>query len=412
MTVAIKYTHAISMDRFKLTQMLHGIMIADALASPLDNLSAGHIRNVFGTIQDYTDPACALKHKLHLWKKPGLYTAISQYCVLLSVINIREHTYNHQHVVNFLFSLGDSNCIFRHPRGFLQHLNSPYDAPTAELLICIPTVFFLQKQNPLSLIHFILTHNKNAAVCVSALFIYMLLEDITRLNLQALDGAVLQHTVENVLQFTHTYSSAIFDNGGNSHTIIQAAEDLHSMIQHMPHRSSLTQYTEYCLPFAHRWSKNTYTRLTVNHPFTLVPMALYCIETNAIENVLYTAVHQGGTISLLVPLVAILATALYGYDCIPKHLMDTMVNKKRILQLLEGLQKNSISMEFISEFFQNEKNLTQKEQEELESKLKHVASKRPSSKKSQDAHKDMTQIVVESWTKLDKAKWKKERRKY
>jgi len=400
-----------TMDRSRLTQILHSIIIADAFASPLDNLGAEHMHNVFGTIHDYTDPTPALKHKLHVWKKPGLYTALSQYCILLAAINSQQNTFSHQHIDNFIFSLGDSSNIFRHPQGFLQHLNSPFDAPTAELLICMPAIFFLHKQNSNSIIHFILSHNTNAAVCASSLFLYILLEEIIRRQLITLDGALLQQIAENTLQFTHTHSSSIFDNGGNPQNIIEAAKDLYTMMTQLPLGNHLTHVTSYCLPFANRWSKNAYTRLTVNHPFALLPMALYCIQTFDKELLFSSALHQGGKTSLLVPLAALIATAFYGDDVIPKNLIDTIVNKKRILQLLESLQNNSISIFYLTEFFQNEKKLTQKEQEELESKLKHIAPKRPPSKKSQDAYKDMTQHVVESWTKLDKAKWKKERRK-
>lgn len=399
------------MDRTRLIQILNSIIIADALASPLDNLSPEHIHNVFGTIHDYTDPTPALKHKLHLWKKPGLYTALSQYCILLSAINSQQNIFSHQHIDNFIFSLGDSSNIFRHPQGFLQHLTSPYDAPTAELLICIPTLFLLHKQNTNSVIHFILSHNTNAAVCASSLFVYMLLEAILMQQLTALDGALLQQTAQKTLQFTHTHSSAIFDNGGNPQNIIEAAKDLHTMMTGLPLGSNLTHITGYCLPFANRWSKNQYTRLTVNHPFALLPMALYCIQTFEKESLIYSTIHQGGKISLLAPLVALIATALYSSDVIPENLSDTIVNKKRILQMLELLHNKSITTNYLTEFFQNEKKLTQKEQEEHESKLKHIAPKRPSSKKPHDTYKDMTQHVVESWTKLDKAKWKKERRK-
>jgi len=400
-----------TMDRSRLTQILHSIIIADAIASPLDNLSAEHIHNVFGTIHDYTDPTPALKHKLHVWKKPGLYTALSQYCIILSAINAQLTTYSHKHILNFISSLGDSSSIFRHPQGFLQHLNSPYDAPTAELLICIPALFFLNKQNANSIIHFILSHNTNPAVCVSSLFVYMLIEEIIQRQFIALDGAVLQQTAETTLQFTHTHSSALFDNGGNPQNIIEAAKDLYSMMMQLPLGNKLTHFTSHCLPFANRWSKNAYTRLTVNHPFALLPMALYCIQTFDKELLFSLSLHQGGKTSLLVPLAALIATAFYGDDIIPKNLIDTIVNKKRILQLLESLQNNSISINYLTEFFQNEKKLTQKEHEELESKLKHIAPKRPSSKQSKDSSKDITQHVIESWTKLDKAKWKKERRK-
>ncbi|MEJ5361240.1 MAG: hypothetical protein WHV26_04175 [Spirochaetota bacterium] len=399
------------MNRLRLIQTLHSIIIADALASPLDTLSAEHIRTVFGTIDDYTDPTPALKNKLHLWKKPALYTALSQYCILLAAINAQQNTYVHQHISNFISTLGDSSHIFRHPQGFLHHLQSPYDAPTAELLICIPALFFLHKQNPNSIIQFILSHNKNAATCAASLFVFMILEKIIQQQLIALDSTILKQTSEDMYQFVHLHSAHFFNNGGNPQNIIDATKDLYDMMINLPLNSDETHFTRYCIPFANRWSKNEYTRLTVNHPFTLLPLALYCLHTGKKESLLYSSIHKGGKISLLTPLVALLATAMYGYQVIPQNLMDNIVNKKRISQLLTSLQNNSLSMSNLLEFFQNEAKLTQKELEEHESKLKHIKSKQTGKNKDKDKYTLMTNHVVESWTKLDKAKWKKERRK-
>ncbi len=397
------------MNKTKLTQVLHGIIIADALASPLDNLSAEHIRNIFGSIRDYTDPTPALKHKLHLWKKPGMYTALSQYCIILSAINSHQNIFNYKQVSDFIFSFGDSSRIFRHPQGFLQQLNLAYDAPTVESMVCIPTLLFLQKHHPESIINFILTHNKNAATFVASVFLYTLLEDIIQRQLLSLDSSLLYTAATNTVEFTHHYSSVIFSNGGNPHNVIEAAQDLSTMIKNLPLAIDELSFIQYCVPFANKWSKNIYTRLNVNHPFALLSLALYCISTIEKESLLFSTANKGGKVSLLVPLVALIATTLYGYAIIPQILIQNLINKKRITRFLELLQHNSLSMDFLYEFFQNEEKMTLKEHEELESKLKHVAIK--TKKKAEDKFNNMTHLVVESWTKLDKAKWKKERRK-
>jgi hypothetical protein len=396
----------------KLIYILQGIIIADALASPLDNLSAEHIRNTFDSVHDYTDPTPALKHKLHTWKKPALYTALSQYVLLLCAINTNHHAYTHQPIEDFISIFGDSSDILRHPLGMLHHPGSPYNAPTAETLIIMPSLFFLKRiPNTESIINMILTHNRNAATCVASCYYYFMLDTIIRHQLITLDMTVLNDIATRTLQFVSSHSSELFVSGGNPQDIHTAAQDLYSMMQHLPLHADENQFTNYCLSYTHRWSKHTFTRLTVNHAFTLLPLAIYCILTINKDNLLFATVHKGGNISLLAPLVATIACSLYGEDAIPHHLMQNIINKKRILQLLDLLRNRSITTHYLTEFFQNEKKLTQKEKEELESKLKHITPKRSSTKKSQDPYKDMTTHVVESWTKLDKAKWKKERRK-
>ena len=393
--------------------MLNSIIIADALASPLDNSSAEHLRSVFGAIHDYSDPTPALKNKLHMWKKPSSYTAISQYCILVAGINALHTTYNHKAIVDFFSLFGDSSTVLRHPQGFLYNYNSPYDAPTCELLICIPALFFLQHHPTTeTVIHFISSHNKNAAIFTASMFLFYLLEEIIKQKLTELPST-LHHITSRVLQDIEQHSSTIFDNGINPALVYEAAKDFHTLFENITLQSNEKEFTSYCLPFVHKWSKNTFTRLTVNHPFALLPLALFIIHSNSNkQSLLFETVHKGGKIALLTPLVALLSACLWGNDVIPAHLRDGIINKKRIAQLIELLHKRQISFTYLTEFFKNEEKLTRKEKEELESKLKHVKIKSKFKNKKPDSYTELSQHVVASWTKVDKAKWKKERKKH
>ncbi|RPI89409.1 MAG: ADP-ribosylglycohydrolase family protein, partial [Spirochaetales bacterium] len=65
-------------DTDKNTGILLGALTGDALCTPLEGLSAGHIRSVLGHIGDYADPEPALKGKMDRWRKPALYSSLSQ----------------------------------------------------------------------------------------------------------------------------------------------------------------------------------------------------------------------------------------------------------------------------------------------------------------------------------------------
>lgn len=395
------------------TAILQSIIIADAFASPLDNLSAQHIKVTFGDVTEYVDPEPALKHKLYLWKKPGLYTSLSQYCILLCAINSQNYTYNHQLVINFLHSLGDSSAYFRHTPQILHNLGNAYDAPTAELLVLIPSLLFCKREpTPQNLLHFILAHNKNAATCAACTFFYLLLKEIIGRQLSTFHPEILNDISSQMALLIQQHSASIFEHGANPQVITQAASDLHALMTTLPLTSDEVTLTRHILNYANKWSNNSFTRLTVNHPFAILPFALYCSYSTTIDAV-FSHIRHGGRVSVLLPLVAAISVALYGPDSIPENLKEALINKKRIYQLLQLLQEGSMSMNYLTEFFQNEMKLTQKEKDELESKLKHSKHTREKPKKPvADKHAVMTNHVVESWTKLDKAKWKKERKKH
>lgn len=398
--------------RDSIAPILESIIIADAFASPLDNHSAEHIRAVFGNITAHTDPAPALKHKLHLWKKPGLYTAISQYLILLCAVNAHNNAYNHQSVLHFLQTLGDSSCYLRHPYGLLQHINSVYDAPTAELCLFMPSLLCLQyPPTPEQTIRFALMHNKHPASCLAALFYYQLLHQIVSHNVSELSIALCESLASATVSMIQEYSNVIFECGANPLAFHEAASDLYNMITALPVENDEPTVTAHCLQFANKWSKYSITRLTVNHPFTILPLAMYHLHTTPIESIYFSTVQKGGKVSVLVPMSAAIASALYGKDAVPHILKEELINKKRIFQFTASLADNTLSMNYITEFFQNELKLTQKEKEELESKLKHIKHPKDKQKKpSADNRNGLTRHVVESWTKTDKAKWKKEKK--
>lgn len=395
------------------TAILESIIIADAFASPLDNLSAQHIKATFGDVTEFVDPTPALKHKLNLWKKPGLYTSLSQYCILLCAINSQNYTYNHQLVINFLHSLGDSSVYFRHTPQILHNLNNTFDAPTAELLVFIPSLLFCKREStPQNLLHFILAHNKNAATCVACTFFYLLLKEIIGRQLSILHPELVNDVSSQMALLIQQHSASIFEHGANPQVVTQAANDLYALMTTLPFASDEATFTQHVLNYANKWSTNSFTRLTVNHPFAILSFAFYCSYSTP-YNAVFSHIHHGGRVSVLLPLIAAISAALYGPDSIPEHLKETLINKKRIYQLLQFLHESSITMNYLTEFFQNEMKLTQKEKDELESKLKHSKHIKEKPKKpAADKHNAMTNHVVESWTKLDKAKWKKEKKKH
>ncbi|MCL2026341.1 MAG: hypothetical protein FWG92_06010, partial [Leptospirales bacterium] len=93
-------------------------------------------------------------------------------------------------------------------------------------------------------------------------------------------------------------------------------------------------------------------------------------------------------------------------DEFPAALIDGLVNRRRLLSIVEAIANGSASDRLIGEFMDSELSLTAKAFEEFKAKNKNKEPK----KKAKTGKVELPH-TVESWTKLDKAKWKKEKRK-
>jgi hypothetical protein len=80
--------------------------------------------------------------------------------------------------------------------------------------------------------------------------------------------------------------------------------------------------------------------------------------------------------------------------------------------LLNIISDNSWNYNNINNFFQSESSLTRKEIEEYQSKLKHYKKPEKLTNNRKTLEEKMAQHIVESWTKTDKAKWKKEKKQF
>ncbi|HEY1407018.1 MAG TPA: hypothetical protein VF857_10450, partial [Spirochaetota bacterium] len=157
-----------------------------------------------------------------------------------------------------------------------------------------------------------------------------------------------------------------------------------------------------------RIMKSPITRCTVDYPYTILPFAAAIVSLEG-EQSLYTAARKGGSSSILAAITGMLAGALYK-DPFPEELVDGLVNRKGVFDFIERIASGNAGIDDASEFFDKEITLTGKEREERNARLKH--HKVPEQKKRTMADREafLTKHVVESWTKADKAKWRRTRK--
>jgi hypothetical protein len=129
------------------------------------------------------------------------------------------------------------------------------------------------------------------------------------------------------------------------------------------------------------------------------------------DRIIETAVREGGASSSLTAVSAALTTAYHEVQ-MPEIYADSIVNKKRLSIIIGWIAEDKNRTSIIPEIYASEPGLTLKEIEEHKSKNKNnPVSKEKKVKSRGEMESVLSKHVVESWTKMDKAKWKKERNK-
>lgn len=92
-------------------------------------------------------------------------------------------------------------------------------------------------------------------------------------------------------------------------------------------------------------------------------------------------------------------------------LLNGLINKSRINDITDCLARGKVNDSLIDEFLHNEKLMTGKENDEISAKIKHGKKgprKQPKERPGEtDRIENLNRHVVESWTKEDRARWKK-----
>ena len=125
-----------------IADILFSAIIGDAAGYTLNGMKKNHIKAVFKEITGFTDPAPALKDNMQRWKKPGLYSSITQNILITAActdkrgINLNEYikaVKNSPEVSGVEFGIfrdpgeAEKNFIFNIKNGESsgQHFNTP-----------------------------------------------------------------------------------------------------------------------------------------------------------------------------------------------------------------------------------------------------------------------------------------------
>jgi ADP-ribosylglycohydrolase len=408
--------------------VLLAIIIGDALGSGVDGFTKGHIHAQFSHIDDYVDPEPALKGRIELWRKPGLYSSISQFMLILSMACARRgpcvDAFS-RFIADAPLVPGHDAGIFRRPDGvekkFINRMKDIREEPGVPAYPCariIPALAPLSFRNnsPMEHITDVITCVRlftiDPSTVSSSLMFSTLLRALIRDNSSSLDPVRKSlETASALADAIESYSADIFALAVNPGALIQEIQNLRNILSELTAADTVQTAEKIICAHVNRKLKTPVSRATVNIPTALFPYSLaFSAFYRDDPSLLYHAVAEGGSTAVLAALCGAIGACHYE-SVVPDNLLRNLVNRKKILSLADSLCGDAIPAGLMDEFMRSEASLTAKEHEELLARLKH--GKKKSAKKTltrAEKEKEITRHAVESWTKLDKAKWKKERK--
>ncbi len=413
--------------------MMLGAIIGDAVGTPIDGMSKGHIQSIFKSIDGYIDPSPGLKGRMNRWKMPGLYSSLSQMMMILSFILSTQKSFKETNITDFIKAIPDISenefGILRHPgileKNFISRIiagdegshDRIFSYPCARAaLIISPAAYYTSRDNLVSrAISLSMMFNRDIDSIAGALMFTILLRDIITESRSFTSSSLIAHAIETASSLSkeiETNPDKIFEKGINPDSLLASMEKYAMLFSNLENIKSREAAEEKICSFLNSMIKSPVTRATVNHPLAIIPYSIYltssCIDSPL--NTLFTAANEGGSSSILCSLAGTLNGAIFGAHWIPEELKDSLVNKKRIGALIEEISRQKVSDFIIQDFIDGEASLTKKEIQELNAKLKHTKPRKPNKKKkkfAKDKEKELSRHVVESWTKTDQAKWRK-----
>jgi hypothetical protein len=415
------------MDEIK-RNILLGLIIGDALGSSFDGLGRGHIRSHFKEIDDYVDPSPALKGKLDRWKKPGFYSSISQFAILAAAGGKKASlTATSSRYAEGSRDLDEhSYGIFRYPDGvekrFIARMKkfqegSDFPEQPSVRVVVASIVLSFKNFSPLDLAGNVISYTRQfthdvptaaGAASLAWLLRFLMAES----PLEADFVRICLACNEMLIEAVNSDPAAIFGRGLNPDALIHEINGMNEILSRIISVRNGPESEAVICECMNARLKTPITRATVNMPLALIPLALAISTVHRDDpNALFVTAMEGGAAAALTALSAAVRVAAYGPVILPVRLVRNLSNRKRIIAIVDSVKDGIIPESAMENFIQTEAALTRKELEELKAKQKHTKKKPKEKLTRTEKETRLSHYVVESWTKIDKAKWKKERKK-
>ncbi len=409
----------------KIRGILLNSILGDALCTAIDGLSKGKILSDYKEINNYIEPLLNRK-TIDKWRKGGLYSSISQFMIISSFSLTKPRKYTDmfmEMIERSISTYSDKYSIFRHTgtaeREFIKTMQKRsqavryFDRPCTRV---VPIVFPLSFSEESADSYFrktadIMGRFTSDEFTISGAMI--LLEFLAgSIKTSAASNNLINRAIdaaESVSRYIKKNTHIVFDHQLNPDKLLAHSKSYYDIFCELNNEDQKDKAELKIIDNLNRYLKDPVKRATVNHPLAIIPYAFYIVRhlRKNPKDILFNIAYEGGSSAPLASVAGAVTGSLYGTSFTPEVLIENLVNKKKVLSIIGSITEKRISSKIMEGFIKSEIALTQKEHEEFHarSKLKKETPKKNSRKKEKEAL--LTKHVVESWTKLDKAKWKK-----
>ncbi len=417
----------------KIAGALWGAVIGDALGALFEGMSKAHVHTVFKRISEFIDPLPGLKGKEERWKKPGLYTAPSQMMLLFGIAKPwRKKSANIPSLVARAASIGEGKWgVFRHPdillRDYIERCRTCEDKGSFpdgfQRGMIPPSIFLPLLASPPNILRdsvristefarlFTTDEYAIASAAIAAqCALHLIEEDVDQNDLLACIIDCAQTTIE----WFSDHTAELFSMRINPESFIEKARLCAGSLESIQKAQSIEETEKSICAHAATHYPHAITRASINHPLLAFPFACahFCFSYNHAAHPIMSAAAEGGASGVLASIAGIFSGAHAGAASLPHNLRESLINKNEIDRLIAAICENRHLENELDTFIKSEAALTKKEIEEHNAKLKHVKHKEKKKTAPSSPEEKLTRHVVESWTKLDKAKWKKQKKKH
>lgn len=397
-------------------QILKSIFAGDAIGSVFNGMSEGHIKANFSKEEMFPDPLKALKKNESLWRKPGLYTSVSQ----LSLVGAFLSSMRRVSASDYLSvvrprseSLSLPWGVFRHPDRATSFFieSSMKDGLSVP---AIPSVSLPSASAAASVFH----PNGFSRSDLIRLFTSFTVDPFTVCaclimaevvhNQACRSAAVSLFDAVSLIKGDIEIYPVFFSRKINPESAEKSFDAFMRLFEKTAGKDMISA-AKLSADAVSSVSGQNVTRATVENPLSALAIA-----ASAADNCEFfcagTIARMGGCSSQIASLGGVFSV-LRGFD-VPAQYFDNMVNKRNLLELFSCAESGRINTAVLNDFLAKEMPLSLKELEEFQKKQK---TKEGSRGKTQSKHSTederLSRHVVESWTKTDKARYKKEKRK-
>ncbi|HNX57772.1 MAG TPA: hypothetical protein PKK43_01640 [Spirochaetota bacterium] len=411
-----------------ISNYIRGFVLGDALGSVYDGMSRGHITSHFRDEKGFPDTVDAQKGHYDRWRKPGLYGGLSQLFIIAALLGC-ERPSDYNSLSRFLSKKGrvldTTSGIFRAPGRLIEEYlisvyrncegTVTYDLQSASVLPlvsggCLSMLAYACPAVP-DMVKYATSLHSDLFGSVGASLHTYLLHRIFVSN----DDSPLRMALEESRRLKNDMEECqpeLFKAGVNPDKCIETAAAFADVFEKLSDVTSCDEAEKRIVAIVNRYMKTPVTRATIDHPLAIFPFAAVIASLSG-GNAVRDAAGYGGSAAVLTSMTGGIASAAAAdaeEEILPPELVEALVNRKSVWEYSTLIAAGNGEERAAEEFFSREIALTSKEIDEKSAKLKHL--KAPEQKKRTTAEKEafLTRHVVESWTKNDKAKWRKQRR--